>query len=98
MSKALMELLRELKQRLGLKTSSIKAQGVLDLSTFSWIFQHTVFPEVDIEIPVSVSGFCPLFPAGLTDSSESVLSHPLDSSFSTFTNIRICLVVQSCET
>jgi hypothetical protein len=35
-------LLREHKEGLGLKTSSFKAQGVLDISIFSWVFQHPV--------------------------------------------------------
>jgi hypothetical protein len=39
-------LLPERKQGLGLKTSSFKAQGVLDLSIFSWILQHCIVPRV----------------------------------------------------
>jgi hypothetical protein len=36
---------------------SINAQGVLDLSIFSWVFLHPVFPAVDIEKPGRVSRF-----------------------------------------
>jgi hypothetical protein len=41
--------LREHKQGLLLKTSYFKAQDVLDLCIFSWVFQHPIVLEVDIE-------------------------------------------------
>jgi hypothetical protein len=74
-------LLRERKQGLGFKTCSFKSQNALDLSIFSWVFQHPVVPGVGIEKPVWVSGLCPLFPGGLTSSFVIVLCLPLDVHF-----------------
>jgi hypothetical protein len=64
---------REHKQGLGLKTCSFKPQGVLGLSIFSWVFQHSVLLGVDTEKPVCVGGFCTFFPGGLTSSSDIIL-------------------------
>jgi hypothetical protein len=63
-------LLRELKQGLGLKTCPFKAQGVLDLSAFSRVFQHPFVPGAVNEKLFWVSGFCPFFPGGRTRSFD----------------------------
>jgi hypothetical protein len=49
----------EHKQGLVLKTCSFKAQGVLDLSIFSWVFRHPMASGVDSKKLVWVNGFCP---------------------------------------
>jgi hypothetical protein len=63
-------LLREHKQGLGLKTSSIKTEGVLNLFMFLWVFQHPTVPGKDIEKLVCTSDFWPFFPHGVTSSSD----------------------------
>jgi hypothetical protein len=75
MSKALMELLRELKQCLGLKISSIKARGAPDLETFFSGFSSTP------PYPRLIQKF---LPGGLTDTYGTVLYLLLGSSLSTF--------------
>jgi hypothetical protein len=54
-------------------TCSLKAQGVLDLSIFSWVFQHPVITGVDIENLVWLIDFCPFFPGCLTSSFDIIL-------------------------
>jgi hypothetical protein len=60
-------------QGLGLKTCSIKAQGVLGFSIFVSVFPYPAISEVCTGKPASVGGFYPFVPGGLTISFDTIL-------------------------
>jgi hypothetical protein len=61
-------------QDLGLKTCSFKAQGVLGV-ILVLVFPYSAVPKVGTGKPVSVGGFCPFVPGGLTISFDTILSY-----------------------
>jgi hypothetical protein len=64
--------LREHKRALGHTNCFFKAELVLELSIFSWVFQHPVVPEADIEKLVWLSGFSQFFSMRLTSPFDII--------------------------